>query len=130
MQDLISELIPFISNDLIKPLAKKLQRIWGQRDAELNAIYDTFGDPRPLASCYIEPEVQHHNPADYHEDAISYVRAPAFKTINHFLLNKDTPLRGGRTQLFIPSDAGMGKTSLLLMLKLAHLFNFWPKGYD
>ncbi len=127
----MQELIPFISNDLIKPLAKSLQRIWKKRDAELNAIYDTFGDPRPLASCYIEPRVQHHNPADHHEDedAISYVRTPVFETINRFL-NKETPLRGGRTQLFVLSDAGMGKTSLLLMFKLSHLFRFWPKRYD
>lgn len=39
-------------------------------------------------------------------------------------------MRGGHTQLFILSDAGMGKTSLLLMLKLAHLFSFWPKRYN
>jgi hypothetical protein len=32
--------------------------------------------------------------------------------------------------MFILADAGMGKTSLLLMLKLGHLLSFWPKGYD
>ena len=37
--------------------------------------------------------------------------------------------RDGRSQLFILADAGMGKTSLLLMLKLMHLFDFWPKRY-
>jgi hypothetical protein len=35
-------------------------------------------------------------------------------------------LNQGRHQLFILSDAGMGKTSLLLMVKLFHLNNFWP----
>ena len=29
--------------------------------------------------------------------------------------------------LFVLSDAGMGKTALLTMLKLAHLTSFWPK---
>jgi hypothetical protein len=36
---------------------------------------------------------------------------------------------GGRNQMFILSDAGMGKTSLLLMLKLTHLTRFWPQQY-
>jgi len=126
----VPELLSFISVDWIKPLAKRLQRIWEKRSAQLAAISNTFGDPRPLASCYIEPRVQHHNPADYHEDedAISYVRAPAFETINRFL-SGDTPVGGGQTKLFILSDAGMGKTSLLLMLELAHLFSFWPRPY-
>jgi hypothetical protein len=121
----VPELLSFISVDWIKPLAKRLRRIWEKRNAELAAISNTFGDPRPLASCYIEPRVQHHNPTDHHEDedAISYVRAPAFETINRFL-SGDTPVGGGQTKLFILSDAGMGKTSLLLMLKLAHLFSF------
>lgn len=125
----MSDLLAFISPDWIKPLARQLERIWKRRSTELANIADTFGDPRPLAACYVEPRVQHHNPADYHEDegAISYVRARAFESINRFL-SGDTPLRGGHTQLFILSDAGIGKTSLLLMLKLNHLFSFWPKG--
>ena len=32
--------------------------------------------------------------------------------------------------MFILSDAGMGKTSLLLMLKLMHLTCFWPQKYS
>lgn len=52
----------------IQPLAKRLERVWDRRGAELNEIYNLFGDPRPLAACYIEPKVQHHNPADKDED--------------------------------------------------------------
>jgi formylglycine-generating enzyme required for sulfatase activity len=120
----------FVSATWLKPLYKQLTQIWGRRDAELQAIADTFGDPRPLARYYVEPKVQHHNPADKDEDerAISYVRAPAFEAINAFLTG-DTPLRGGHQHLFILSDAGMGKTSLLLMIRLSHLFSFWPKRY-
>jgi len=32
--------------------------------------------------------------------------------------------------MFILSDAGMGKTSLLVMLKLSYLSSFWPKSYN
>jgi hypothetical protein len=51
------ELLSFVSVDWIKPLAKRLQRIWEKRNAELAAISSTFGDPRPLASCYIERDL-------------------------------------------------------------------------
>ncbi|MCB1769423.1 MAG: SUMF1/EgtB/PvdO family nonheme iron enzyme [Candidatus Competibacteraceae bacterium] len=117
--------------DWIKPLAKKLKVIRDDRVEEINRIADMFGDPNELARFYVEPNCQHHNPADYHEDeaSISYVKAPIFTTINKFL-NKEVAIRDGRTQLFILADAGMGKTSLLVMLKLTHLLAFWPPGYD
>ncbi|MDG4595667.1 MAG: SUMF1/EgtB/PvdO family nonheme iron enzyme [Candidatus Contendobacter sp.] len=127
----LTEALTFVSMDWIKPLAKKLKVIRDDRIQEINRIADTFGDPKELARYYVEPKCQHHNPADYHEDeaAISYVKTPAFTTINDFL-NKEVALRDGRTQLFILADAGMGKTSLLVMLKLTHLLAFWPLGYD
>ena len=128
---MLTEALTFVSMDWIKPLAKKLKAIRDDRIKEINRIADTFGDPGPLARYYVEPKCQHHNPADYHEDeaAISYVKTPAFTTINDFL-NREVAMRDGRTQLFILADAGMGKTSLLVMLKLTHLLAFWPSGYD
>ena len=36
----------------------------------------------------------------------------------------------GNNQLFILSDAGMGKTSFLVMFKLLHFTSFWPKDYN
>ena len=59
----------------------------------------------------------------------SYVKTPIFTTINEFL-DKSTPLSDGRNQMFILADAGMGETSLLVMLKLSQLLDFWPKGYE
>ena len=32
--------------------------------------------------------------------------------------------------MFILADSGMGKSSVLMMLKLAHINSFWPKGYQ
>ncbi|MDS4040247.1 MAG: SUMF1/EgtB/PvdO family nonheme iron enzyme [Candidatus Competibacter sp.] len=128
---MLPEVLTFVSMDWIKPLAKKLKAIRDDRIKEISRIADTFGDPKELARYYVEPKCQHHNPADYHEDeaSISYVKTPAFTTINDFL-NKEVAIRDGRTQLFILADAGMGKTSLLVMLKLTHLLAFWPPGYD
>ncbi|HRX72040.1 MAG TPA: SUMF1/EgtB/PvdO family nonheme iron enzyme [Candidatus Competibacteraceae bacterium] len=128
---MLTEALTFVSMDWIKPLAKKLKVIRDDRIGEINRIADTFGDPKELARFYVEPKCQHHNPADYHEDeaSISYVKTPIFTTINDFL-NREVAIRDGRTQLFILADAGMGKTSLLVMLKLTHLLAFWPPGYD
>ncbi len=121
---------PFISTKLIKPLYKKLTKIWETRDKEFDVITDTFGDPRTLAQYYIQPDCQQHNPTDYDEDSIcSFVRSGIFKTINHFL-ERDTVERDGRNQMFVLADAGMGKTSLLMMLKLSQMLSFWPKDYD
>ncbi len=86
----MEELTTFISIDWIKPLVKKLAQIRDERAEELRKIGDVFGDPELLARYYIEPECQHHNPADYHEeeDPVSYVKTPAFTTVNKFL-NRD-----------------------------------------
>jgi formylglycine-generating enzyme required for sulfatase activity len=130
---MIEQALTFISIDWLKPLAAKLKKIRDEREAEIRKISDSFGDPELLARYYVEPNCQHHNPADHEEDEapISQVKAPVFKLINDFLNKKiDDSLRDGRTQLFILADAGMGKTSLLVMLKLAHILAFWPKGYD
>ncbi|MCB1777533.1 MAG: SUMF1/EgtB/PvdO family nonheme iron enzyme [Candidatus Competibacteraceae bacterium] len=80
---------------------------------------------------YVEPKCQHYDPVDHHEDKApaSQVQAPIFTLINDFL-SKEIALRDGRTQLFILADAGMGKTSLLVMLKLMHLVKYWPENYD
>lgn len=121
----------FISASWLKPLWKKLKKIRGDRKSELDSMGNDFGDPMTLARYYIEPHCQHHNPADYDErEPISFVRSPVFETINRFLRGDFVIQGDGRSQLFMLSDAGMGKTSLLLMLKLAHLMSFWPKGYD
>ncbi len=85
-----------------------------------------------LSKYYVEPKCQQLNPADYDEDEPSLpVRSPVFETINEFF-NKEfkTPDPGGKNQMFVLSDAGMGKTSLLMMIKMMHLMSFWPSGYE
>ncbi|MCP4698472.1 MAG: SUMF1/EgtB/PvdO family nonheme iron enzyme [Gammaproteobacteria bacterium] len=120
----------FISTDWLKPLLKKLLALHGEQKQNIVKIADLFGDPELLAKYYVQPHCQHHNPADYDErETRSHIHRPAFDTINEFL-SGDLQVRDGRSQMFILSDAGMGKTSLLMMLKLAHLTAFWPKSYD
>lgn len=123
--------LSFVSIKWLNPLWKKLNKIWKKRGEELNELANVFGDPRLLAQYYIEPNCQHHNPANYDEDngPRSYVQTPIFTTLNNFLSEPKLPA-DGRNHLFVLADAGMGKTSLLMMLKLSQLLDFWPKSYD
>ncbi len=112
----------------VSRLFKKLSEKKEQRQDDLDEIGDVFGDPLQLAEYYVEPDCQQFNPADDDEDEISYVvREPIFRRLEAFFGGAK---REGKHQLFILSDAGMGKTSLLVMLKLADITAFWPKGYE
>jgi hypothetical protein len=119
----------FISASWLKPLWKKLKAIRGEREQEIQRIANEFVDPYELARFYVEPNCQHHNPADHLEDKEprSAIKSPVFKTISDFLEGDYAITDGGRNQMFILSDAGMGKTSLLVMLKLTQLTRFWPQ---
>nr|VFK55089.1 MAG: hypothetical protein BECKTUN1418D_GA0071000_10277 [Candidatus Kentron sp. TUN] len=114
------------------PLAKHLADRHDKRSEELRKIGDTFGSPFDLARYYVEPHCQDHNPVDYNEDQqlTSASRESAFSRIDTFLKGDFPLLTDGSRQLFILSDAGMGKTSLLMMIRLTHLLSFWPRGYD
>ena len=121
----------FLSIDQLKYLSGELLKRWYKREKEITQIADVFGDPELLLKYYVPPDCQHHNPADRDEDetALSQIYRPAFDTINDFLKG-DFLKRDGRSQLFILSDAGMGKTSLLMMIKFHHLTAFWPQDFD
>ena len=126
----MSDIISFVTAEAIKPLLKKLKQIRHDRHADLITVADTFGDPVQLASYYVEPYCQHQNPADYNEeDPISAIRSPVFATINDFFNREFSSPAEGKNVLFVLSDAGMGKTSLLMMIHLAYLTKFWPAQY-
>ena len=84
-----------------------------------------FGDPVELAKYYVEPDCQEMNPADRHEEDRMVVKQPVMEKINEFLEQPSFQL--GSNQLFVLSDAGMGKSALLAMLKLMHMTKFWPQ---
>ncbi|VFM97812.1 MAG: hypothetical protein BECKG1743D_GA0114223_104612 [Candidatus Kentron sp. G] len=114
------------------PLANRLADSRDKRTEELRAMGDTFGSPFDLARFYVEPSCQDFNPAEHDEDNHPAVaaRAPVFATIDSFLREDYPLLADGSRQMFILSDAGMGKTSLLMMIKLNQLMAFWPRGFD
>ena len=127
MSDPLAGASLYIAKKYLPELYKRLRTIAAKRDAELQRIGDVgFGDPLELAKYYIEPNCQPDNPADEDEEqALLTMRSPVFDTMNGFLDRTITP-GTGRNQMFILSDAGMGKSSLLVMLKLSHLTRFWP----
>jgi hypothetical protein len=127
----MSDFITFVTSEALKPLLKKLIEIRQKRRVEIDTIADTFGDPIELAKFYIEPRCQHQNPADFNEEEpSSTVRSPVFSTINDFLNRDFAAAGGGKNTMFVLSDAGMGKTSLLVMIKLLNLTEFWPQQFS
>lgn len=125
------EVLTFIKASWLKPLWKKLHQLTGERVKELDRLRDEFVDPELLQGLYIEPYLQDRNPADsQQDDLVPAVQQLAFARINGFFRGKLPLEKDGRHQMFILSDAGMGKTSLLLMIKLMHLTEFWPKQYN
>jgi len=87
-----------------------------------------YQDPLEVARYYVEPECQDFNPADYASETHLVTKRPVMEMIDEFF--KKEKAHPGDNQLFVLSDAGMGKTALLTMLKLAHLTAFWPQQFD
>jgi hypothetical protein len=125
------EALAFVKAEWVKPLWKQLERISGERAKELDRLRDEFVDPDVLKDVYVVPHLQDRNPADSRQDDLmAAARQSAFERINEFFQGRPPLEKDGRHQMFILSDAGMGKTSLLLMLKLMHLTSFWPQKYS
>jgi len=115
----------FLRNHL--PLSAGSPLLKHKREIQFNQINDQilFSDPLELAKCYIEPHCQEINPADRLDDDFFVSKEPIFKKIEDFI--KMQTFQQGNNQLFILSDAGMGKTSFLVMFKLLSLTSFGQK---
>ena len=117
--------------------AKWISQLWsrlkGGRKALAKELDDInliiFGDPVETARYYVEPDCQDRNPADRPEEDRFLSKTPVMKTIDDFFVSERIFTHGGN-QMFVLSDAGMGKTALLTMLKLMHLTAFWPRQKD
>ncbi len=90
---------------------------------EINTI--TLGDPLEIARYYVEPDCQDVNPSDYYAIQSCASEEPMMKKIDRFF--QMPSFSRGDNQMFVLSDAGMGKTALLTMLKLMDLTSLWPK---
>jgi formylglycine-generating enzyme required for sulfatase activity len=115
---------------VISQLRNRLKKKKSKYAEALEAIKGiTHSDPLKIAKYYVEPDVQDRNPADIKKNDVLPVLIPAIKLIDTFFRQKTLP-KPGRNHLFILSDAGMGKTSLLTILKLMHLTSLWPWQTD
>jgi len=109
----------------IKALWKGWQAFQGRHREALQEIGDVFGDPKVLAKYYVFPDSQRLNPENWEEDSLAS-RVPIFDRIGAFL-QEPTIHQGGDNQLFVLAGAGMGKTSLLMILRLMHLNSLFPQ---
>jgi hypothetical protein len=118
-----------ISFGTVQKLFGVLQKGRKKFKEDLEAINTiVYGDPMEIAKYYVEPDCQDHNPADFEKEDYLVTKQPVMAKMDEFFRSKsDQP---GDNQLFVLSDAGMGKTALLTMLKLMHLTSFWPKQTD
>lgn len=128
---MLEKIIEYVSKKIIENLWGNYTNKIKNRDAELIEITDTFGSVETLLKYYIEPKCQNINPANYNEDEPdAVVRTPVFDFLNTYF-NREFVVHGdGRNQLFILSDAGLGKTSLLLMIKLCETLPKKMWNYD
>src|ERR1700709_812513 len=117
-----------LAKDWVKVLLQRFRAIRRKRRDDLEAIRNAFVDPELLVRHYIEPDCQLINPADlneHHPFPTWIARTPIRNRINDFLRGPSLE-RDGRNALFVLSDAGMGKSSLPIILKVASLVAFWP----
>jgi formylglycine-generating enzyme required for sulfatase activity len=123
------EPLSFVSIEQLVQLPKRLRQLAGDRAQELSLLRDEFADPDELARIYVEPHLQDRCPAETGRDVpLPVPRQPAFSLLNRFFDGGPPRLKDGSHLLFLLADAGLGKTSLLLAVKLTHLAGFWPPG--
>jgi hypothetical protein len=127
---IFGEYIEYLSKEAIKKLWTDYSEARKAKAEELIDLEDTFGPADLTVKYYVEPYCQNINPANYdEEEPIAVVRTPVFAFLNDFL-NREFKVPGdGRNQLFVLSDAGLGKTSLLLMIKLCELMPRLKRQY-
>ena len=108
----------------VEKLAKKYLNLRDQRIKELDPISDELMViPQELAPVFIEPDLQPYNPADNSDSDDDVFRIKVFHFLEEFIKARKEQI-DGRQQLFILADAGMGKSSILAMFKLAHVNSF------
>ena len=126
------EIIPLKQGeDWIIRLYKQLSRKKKKKKKELEKIKNIMSgvDPLELVKFYVDPQSQEINPADSADEDFNVSRQSTFEKLNDFFDSKNLT-NPGNNVMFILSDAGMGKTSLLAMLKLTEMTSFWPRQYN
>lgn len=118
---------------------RKRVRRQEQRQAEYAKLnQELSGDAVALLRTYVPPTMVRSNPADEDEDAPSSPSSGGDSTarfFSQFLAESGTSDDPGSNVLLVLADAGMGKTSMLKMLRLdylgfANLGVRWPVDRD
>lgn len=121
------EPLSFISEEQVRQLGRCLKNVTGDQARELDQLRDDFNNPAELVKYYVEPDLQGLSPQPGCDIVCFPVpRESAFTLINKFLDGGSSEHRNGGHQLFLLADAGMGKSSFLLMIRLMRLAGFWP----
>ena len=118
----------FVSTSQTAQLLKRLRNLSGDQAQELTLLRDDFADPEELARLYVEPNLQERSPGRQKGVPPPVPRQPAFALLNQFLDSGPLQIKDCSHQLFLLAEAGYGKTSLLLLLKLLFLGGLWPQG--
>lgn len=116
--------------------------VFARNAAEMKELGKAFPHPNTLLRTYVKPDGQSEYPQSEQDSLIiSEPRSDLFELLTQFL-DGEAIATEFNNKLFILSDAGMGKTSLLLMLKLRSLLvtlnpilekvalKFWPNRFD
>ncbi len=108
----------------IPRLSKSFGKLARKRKTDIQEITGSFlADPTRLVHTYIEPDCQKGMPGSSTE---GNQREPIFTCLEKFISSN----RSQGASMFLLAESGMGKTSLLIMLKLAHLGGLWPRDFD
>jgi formylglycine-generating enzyme required for sulfatase activity len=118
----------FVSTVQTAQLLKQLRSLAGDQAQELTLLRDDFADPEELARLYVEPHLQERSPGGQEGVPPPVPRQPAFALLNQFLGSGPLQTEDSSHQLFLLGEAGCGKTSLLLLLKLLFLSGSWPQN--
>ncbi|MCW5201962.1 MAG: formylglycine-generating enzyme family protein [Candidatus Electrothrix communis] len=124
------ESLSFVNIEWMKQLYRQLKQFTDERAQELDRLGDDFVDPLELTRFYVEPSLQAYRPLSRRNGVLSLDPCqPAFSLLNKFFTGGVPNNRDGSHQLILLGEPGSGKSSLLLILKLMSLAEFWPKGY-
>ncbi len=115
----------YISDEWLKPLGEAFRKAQ-KNDADwAGEMSDCFGDPKALLECYLEPNCRYQD----HVGNTGKTSCGAFDAINLFMGDGVDPSIKGGNQMLILGDSGMGKTSLLMVLKAAEALEYRPADY-
>jgi len=125
----------YISQKILAELPEKLQQFDEQtltsehqlqQKKAIAQIRSLVGDPMVFCNTFSEPRST-IEPSTLYEEL--HQDSGVFATLKHYF-QQELSVNSNARKLFILSDAGMGRTCLLALLKLIHTLEYWPKQFD